>query len=165
MIKDRTLNTLKGIAAGGLMVSVLAACAPGATVKTRTDASQATGKNGQAMPAPSFTNFPDMPVPGNAKMDLDRTVVFGGGEDWFGRVALSSNFAADQLFDFYKTELPKFGWEEITSVRSKTSVLTYQRAGRVVTIQLEGATLQGTDVMMTVSPKGAPVQAPPSAMK
>jgi hypothetical protein len=48
-----------------------------------------------------------------------------------------------------------FDWQEITSVRSDTSVMTYIRDERVATIQISRAPLSGAKVTITVSPKGA----------
>ena len=58
------------------------------------------------------------------------------------------------LYDFYSREMARFGWREITSVRSETSVLTYGRGERVATVQIKGETLRGARVDVTVSPRG-----------
>ena len=100
-----------------------------------------------------------MPLPKDAKIDLNRTLVFGGGESWFGRLELSASHGAGDMFGFFKRELPRFGWQEITSVRSARSVLTYSRRGRVVTISIQGGTLGGSEFSITVSPHGTPADA------
>lgn len=153
-------RTIRATFTGFLTATALTACAPSTTVQSTTTTDGATdGKPGA--PAQAFARFPDLPVPTGAKINLDQTVVFGGGEDWFGRITLSVSHSADKMFDFYKSELPAFNWQEITSVRSATSVLTYQRGARIATIQIGGRTIQGAEILVTVSPKGAPVQAPP----
>ena len=53
---------------------------------------------------------------------------------------------------------PKFGWQEITTVRSEVSVLTYSRNSRVATIQIRNRTLGGAVVDITVSPRGRPAE-------
>ena len=113
----------------------------------------------------SFTRFPDMPVPEGADIDLDRTLVFGAGEDWFGRLVIGVSHSANDMFDYFKRELPRFGWEEVTSVRSAVSVLTYERQERVVTIQIQGSKFRGSNAVITVSPRGRPQPpaAPPAA--
>ncbi|MFC1673971.1 hypothetical protein ACFL12_07495 [Pseudomonadota bacterium] len=112
-----------------------------------------------AAPAKAFNRFPDIPVPTGAVMDVKRTIVFGGGESWYGQLGLDANHDTGSMFDFYKQELPAFNWQEVTSVRAPVSVLTYERQGRILSIQLEQATLSGTKVTLTVSPRGgnAPV--------
>lgn len=162
----RTLRAkASGVVAAVLVSAIAAGCAPGTTIQTNGNSSGTTASGTkQGAPEQSFSRFPDLPVPTGAKINLDQTVVFGSGEEWFGRIALTVGFNSDQMFDFFKQELPGFSWQEITSVRSATSVLTYQRRERIATIQISGRTLTGSDVMVTVSPKGAPMQAPPMQM-
>jgi len=83
-----------------------------------------------------FAQFTDIPIPPKNSIDLDRTLVFGSDRDWIGRISLSSSMAVGEIYDFYKREMPKLGWTELTSVRSATSVLTYQMDNRVATIQV-----------------------------
>lgn len=103
----------------------------------------------------SFTRFPDLPMPVKAELDMGKTLVFGTNDAWIGRMVITSSHGSNDMFDFYKQEMPGFGWQEITSVRSETSVMTYTRGERVATIQIGSATLKGAKVTITVSPKGA----------
>ena len=145
----------------------LAACAPGTGLAPSTNSmdtqAQSQGTDGAAGapagPEKSFNRFPDIPVPTKANMDTARTLVFGSGESWYGQLGLDTGHSADSMFDFYKQELTSFGWLEVTSVRAPVSVLTYERQGRVLSIQIEQAALSGARVTLTVSPRGgaAPV--------
>ncbi len=92
-------------------------------------------------------------------MIVDKTLVVGA-EPWFGQLALDAGQAAPQVFDFYRSRLPEYGWQEITSVRAPTSVLTYDRDDRILQMQIKGSTLSGSEVTITVSPRGTP---PPPA--
>lgn len=147
--------------------AILGACAQNAGLNPNTTAMDAQGQGagqgaGQdagtggapAAPAKAFNRFPDIPVPTGAEMDVKRTIVFGSGESWYGQLGLNTRHDTDAMFDFYKQELPSFGWQEITSVRALVSVLTYERQGRVLSIQLEKATLSGAKVTVTISPRG-----------
>jgi len=146
-------------------VLVLGACAQGSglppnttamNAQTQTGTAQANGK--AVSPQKAFNRFPDIPVPSGANMDVERTIVFGSGESWFGQIGLTTGHGPNSMFDFYKQELSGFGWQEITSVRAPVSVLTYERQSRVLSIQVEKGTLGGTKVTLTVSPRGsAPV--------
>ena len=120
------------------------------------------GKDAESLQA--FTRFPDLPVPEGADIDLDRTLIFGAGEDWFGRLVIDVSHSANDMFDYFKRELPRFGWEEVTSVRSAVSVLTYARQERIATIQIEGSKFRGSNAVITVSPRGRPrpAAAPPA---
>jgi hypothetical protein len=101
----------------------------------------------------SFSQFQDVPIPIGAKMDLDRTVILGGRERWIGRLTLETSHNSVKLFNFFKKSTPEFGWQEITSIRSATSVLTYSQTTRVLTIQIIAKTLRGSEVVITVSPR------------
>ncbi len=109
-----------------------------------------------AMDERGFTRFPDIPIPSGATMDLDRSLVLGARDEWIGRLAMHVGGRPGALFDFYSREMARFGWREITSVRSETSVLTYSRGERVATIQIRSVTLRGAQVDVTISPRGRP---------
>lgn len=115
----------------------------------------ASEKEGEA-PAieAAFVRFPDMPLPIGVDFDMDRTLIFGGDDIWFGRLVINSSHSANDMFDFYKQKLPEFGWQEITSIRAAISVLTFSRQDRIATIQVQSATLLGSEVSITVSPRG-----------
>lgn len=114
-----------------------------------------TGEDGQPQPVqPSFAQFQDIPIPGGAKMNMDRTLVLGAQEAWIGRLVIDSQVTQANMFDFFKQRTGEFGWREITSVRSATSVLTYQRDQRIMTIQIQTRPLLGTQVDITMSPSG-----------
>ena len=110
----------------------------------------------------AFTRFPDIPMPSKVEMDLKRTLIVGGGDRWFGRLVINTPHGANEMFDFFKQELTAFGWQEIASLRSETSVLTYSRQERIATIQIKGGRLSGAEYTITISPRGAP-QSPPGA--
>jgi hypothetical protein len=109
----------------------------------------------------SFARFPDLPMPVKAELNMIRTLVFGTNDSWIGRLVISASHSPNDMFDFYKQEMSGFEWQEITSVRSDTSVMTYIRNERVATIQISRATLSGAKVTITVSPKGAEEFPPP----
>lgn len=91
-------------------------------------------------------------------MDLGKTLLLGGEDAWIGRLVFGAPYSSSGMFDFYKAEMPKFGWREITVVRSETSVMTYQRQGRVATVELTPSSVAGTTVRFTVSPEGMAVR-------
>jgi hypothetical protein len=127
-----------------LLAAGLAACA-------QQKAEVASGGEG-ADGRPALTRFPDVPVPVKHSVDFDKTVIFGDGEAAFGRLVISTSHNAADMFDFYKREMAGHGWQEITSVRAATSVLTFGRGGRVATVQISRSTIYGADVSITVSP-------------
>jgi len=125
--------------------------------------------DGKAPSQASFSRFPDLPMPVKAELNMAKTLVFGSNDAWIGRLVIASSHSSNDMFDFYKQEMSGFDWQEITSVRSDISVMTYIRGERVATIQIARATLSGAKVTITVSPKGAEefpapaAEIPPSA--
>ncbi len=132
---------------GGL---VLAGCSQ----KVGLGTSAGAGDAGQTVTG--FTNFPDMPMASGGEIDVDKTLIFGAGESWFGRLVINSGNDSGQMFNFYRESLPGFGWREITSVRGAASVLTYSREQRIATIQIQSNRLRGSEVSITVSPREVP---------
>ena len=145
-----------------LMLTVLTACAPGGGFQNAESEIPSDGPTlAQSVPSgtpagkqmiTTFARFPDMPVPAEGEFDLERTVVFGSNDAWFGRMVISTRHSPDQMFDFYQTQLPAFGWQEVTSVRAAVTVMTYARQNRVVTVQIQDSVGAGSQVMITVSP-------------
>ncbi len=103
--------------------------------------------------SPSFAQFNDIPIPEKATMDLKQTLLLGGSSAWIGRLVFSTPYSLNSMFDFYMSEMPKFGWKEVTVVRSKISVMTFTNKSRIATIQLEQDLVNGSIVSFTVSPK------------
>ena len=160
MPKQRTIPIRRLARASWLAGAVvLAACGQTTDVTPTTSIDPA-----QAEPVPkSFAQFTDIPVPTRSKIDVEKTLVFGGGEAWVGRLVLETGHGPFDVFDFFKQELPGFGWTEVTTLRAATSVLVYARRQRVATIQIQGATIQGSEVMINVSPQGTPPAGPAAA--
>ena len=111
------------------------------------------GSAGAPGAAANASIFPDIPIPDGAEMIVDRTLVVGT-DNWFGQLALSAPHGAASMFDFYRNRLPQFSWSEITSVRAPVSVLTYERDDRILQMQIKGTTLGGSEITITVSPRG-----------
>ena len=101
----------------------------------------------------SFAKFNDLPMPASSKMNLEKSLVFGAESDWFGRINLIVSMNGAEVFDFYRFEMPNFGWKEITSIRSDISLITYQRGGRIANVRIDSTSKRSTEVWVTVSPK------------
>lgn len=114
-----------------------------------------TSGSGAAGTQPNASIFPDIPIPEGANMIVDKTLVVGT-DNWFGQLALTASQSPVAMFDFYRNRLPQFGWNEITSVRAPTSVLTYDRDDRIMQMQITSTTLRGSEILITVSPRGTP---------
>ena len=135
-----------------IAVFAVPACTPhGGPPPSDTGTSAASARN-----TVGFAQFPDIAVPAGATMDVERSLVLGARDAWIGRLSMNTGQSPTVSYDFFLREMPKYRWEEITTVRSEISVLTFSRDGRVATIQIRKKTLGGSKIDVTVSPRGAP---------
>lgn len=140
----RTLILVAGLLLG---MSLL-----GCTGQDIAASSKGAANGGEAAPVASFAQFNDIPVPSGASMDLERSLLLGASEEWTGRLVYTTSTDTAKVFDLYKAEMPKFGWTELTVIRGERSIMSYQRGGRVATIEIQGRTIYGARVSVTVSP-------------
>ena len=117
-----------------------------------------------ARTAAGFAQFSDIAVPAGSKMNVDRSLIFGARDNWIGRLAMNTSENSSKAYDFFLREMPKFGWQEITTVRSDISILTFRRVNRIVTVQIKGQTLGGSSIDVTVSPARDSQQIPKTSM-
>lgn len=119
-----------------------------------------------ATEAPRVEVPPGTALPAGYRIDSSRSLILGDGETWTGRLDYSATGSADDVFDFLRREMPKFGWAEIYAVRSEVDLLGFASAatGRVANIRIErGSMLDGTRVDMIVSPATAASKPAPAA--
>lgn len=113
-----------------------------------------TGTGGETT-ASEVQGISDLPVPAGATFDVESSIVLGGGDRWTGRLILKLDESDAEAFALYQREMPGFGWQPMMSVRAKSSVLGFVRGDRVATVQIEGRTLGGSTVAVTVAPRHA----------
>ncbi len=138
------------------VASVMGACSRSIDLpatRNSQDAGQGSGQSAEPN-RPSFSEFSDIPIPTGATMNIERTLVLGAQDSWIGRLVLNAPNSAAVMFDFFKQRSTEFGWAEVTTVRSEISFLTYTRGDRVMTVQIQPKTLSGSEVNITVAPRG-----------
>lgn len=109
--------------------------------------------------APGLPQFTDVYVPPGAKLYVERTMIFGDAP-WYGQLALGVSTDPYALFEQYRRDMTGLGWQEMTSIRAPTSVITFSRDDRVATVQIQGARIRGSEITITVSPRGGGMGAP-----
>ncbi len=146
----------------GLRIAVLAA-APllVAGCGGRTDIPAAQSDSGQ--PA-NFQLVTDIPIPPDATMDDERSLILSDRDHWTGRVVMRFWQKPPQLTAFYQSQMPSFGWQPLMSVTSDVSVLSYTRGDRAATVQIAPSMLgMTTEVSVTVAPRQSGTEAGPAA--
>ena len=68
-----------------------------------------------------------------------------------GRFVFTTSENHIEVFDFFRNELPKFGWKKISEISSDSSLLNYQNNQRFASIQIFERTLYGSKVKITVT--------------
>ena len=132
-----------------LIIALLGACTKSGVPLLSTSVSGVEGLPAEQL---SFAKFKVIPIPDGALMDMKNTVIFGSDDEWFGRLSLVPNLSHAETFDFFRFEMPNLNWKEITNVRATSSVLSYEKDNRVVTIQIANA-YNKTICSINMSPK------------
>ncbi|HIG67102.1 MAG TPA: hypothetical protein EYQ44_04665 [Porticoccaceae bacterium] len=100
-------------------------------------------------------SFADIPIASSDTIDIDKSLLLNSGEQWIGRAVLRSSQNIKDAFTYYQVNMAGYGWVTVTSVQSKVSVLTFEKASRVATVQIEGGGRRGSYISVTVSPREA----------
>jgi hypothetical protein len=100
-------------------------------------------------------SFNQMPLPKDARISSDRSLILGGSDNWAGRIELSSSMESLEASAFFTTEYPKHGWQLISSTKAKLSILVFTGSTRTLTLEItEGGPLAAKSmIVMTVAPK------------
>lgn len=102
-----------------------------------------------------------MPIPATATVRPQETLVMGTGNRWMGRISLSVPGDSQVVYAYFRDGLPSAGWTLTSSSYSKLSFLTFSKAERVATIQIQSASFGGNEVTITVTPAAKPASAAP----
>ena len=135
---------------------LLAACGSGITAPPRQDATAPVDAGaGGAGGSSGFGSFPDIALPAGTSIDLDRSLVLGAGREWTGRLAFTARGTVAATYDYFRAEMPKLGWTEVTSLRAATSILVFNQGPRIASIQIVGRTFGGVGVELVMAPRGS----------
>ena len=102
----------------------------------------------------------DVPLPQGAVIKQQDTLVMGSGNTWMGRLSLTVPGEAQPAFAWFRDNLPGAGWTLTSSSFSKLSLLTFTKAERVATVQMQGSNFGGNEVLITVAPAVRPASRP-----
>ncbi len=99
----------------------------------------------------NFSQFDDIPIPINSKLKRDDSIIISRKVGWSGRLVFDTSENQIEVFDFFRNELPKFGWKKISEISSESSLLNYKNNNRFASIQIFEKTLFGSKVKITVT--------------
>lgn len=135
----------------GLVIVLFAAILSGCFIKKFDIRSPSGSANASKV---KFEPVQDVPIPSNSKLDNDRSLILNTADKWTGRIVLEAEPPMSKLFAYYGAEMRKLGWMPVARVMGETSVLTFMREERVVTVQITPNTMsEGSVVTVTMSPR------------
>jgi hypothetical protein len=103
----------------------------------------------------------DVPLPPGAVIKQQDSLVMGSGNTWMGRLSLTVSGEPQSVFAYFRDSLPGAGWTLTSSSFSKLSLLTFTKAERVATVQMQGANFGSNEVLITVAPAVKPASSRP----
>ena len=109
------------------------------------------GPEGDPSTELSLAEFDDLPIPLNSKLDKEKSIIFSKRDGWYGRLTFNTSEKQINVYDFFRNELPKFGWKKLSEISSDTSILNYQNQSRLALIQIKENLIYGSNVMVTVT--------------
>jgi len=104
-------------------------------------------------PAEISKSFADIPIASGDTVDVDKSLLLNSGDQWIGRAVLRSSQNMEDAFTYYQANMAEYGWMTVTSAQSKVSVLTFEKASRVATVQIEAGGMVSSYISVTVSPR------------
>ena len=109
------------------------------------------GPEGEPGSELNFAQFDDIPIPMGSSLNSEDSIIISKKNGWLGRLVFDSNKKQLIIFDFFRNELPKFGWSKLSEVRANYSLLNYTNGERLASIQIFSNTLIGSTVSVTVT--------------
>ena len=109
------------------------------------------GPETDGIPELNFAQFDDIPIPIGSTLDQKNSIIISKRDAWLGRLTFESNKSQLDVFDFFRNELPKFGWKKLSEVRADSSLLNYTNNQRIASILIDSKTLLGSIVKITVT--------------
>ena len=123
--------------------------------------SAAVGNDSTVTEATSKQLSGDVTLPPGAVIKQQDTLVMSAANTWMGRISLSVAGEPQAVFAYFRDTMPTTGWALTSSSFSRTSLLTFTKAERVATVQMQGTSFGGNEVLITVAPAARPVNSRP----
>lgn len=123
-----------------LAVALLAclplACAGAGPTGAQTTGPQASSTGDTTLVPPNIFTVPQIPVPPDAQIALEDTVIVGADDSWTGQVVMTAPYRVVQVTLFFRQEMPKYGWVETAIVRSRRVAISFTRDDRVAIVRI-----------------------------
>ena len=81
-----------------------------------------------------FSNIKDTPIPETATVDVNKSMVVGGGSSWTGKLVYSTPQPSTEVIDFVNNKMQASGWTKISELRGNENVFSFMKDKRVATV-------------------------------
>ena len=148
-MRPESAGALAPLSAAALIFIVLLGGCGGGSLNIARLGQQSSGGGASSVEA---IDFEDIRLPSDSEILYSDSLVFGQGRDWYGRLALRSPLEETELVDFFRTNLALIGWQELSAMRSATSVIVFVRDSRMLALEIATGSLGTSSVIILVSP-------------
>ena len=128
---------LKFMLLSGLIVAV-SACSGLNTTHANTDPAQSQGGQAETYENPNYYYlFDDILIPNGMDHATDEDFSFDTQQFKAGIQIFQGRVVFDDLINFFQNNMIKDGWRKVSSVRSKKSILVFEKSNKAAIIELE----------------------------
>ena len=85
---------------------------------------------------PGFANITDVPIPESAKIDINKSMVMGGGDAWTGHLVYTTKRSHVEVIDFVTRNMLARRWSKVSELRGIETVITFMKNHRVATVRV-----------------------------
>jgi hypothetical protein len=96
----------------------------------------------------------DLPLPKEARISNENSLVLGEGESWVGRLEIHATTSTSDTIAFFIDQYPQAGWTLLSASKSKNSILVFTNAKKSATVEITDGPALGlaSKIIITVSP-------------
>jgi hypothetical protein len=93
------------------------------------------------------------PLPATSVIDTKKSMIFGEGPLWTGRVEINSSMNVDDVTRFFIQQYPNQGWSFLSATKSQTSVLIFVGKQKTLVAEIQEKSFgSGSKITLTVTP-------------
>ena len=78
----------------------------------------------------------DFPLPEDAEIQMDNTVILGSGDMWAGQIILLSESSPVELIKYFTESAKSSGWNLASSTISEKVLLVFNKDERIATVEI-----------------------------
>lgn len=150
--KRSTLSTRALTPAFALSYALVACLMLGCSSTPLRTADTSSANGAEQVPNVELLGQSQLPL--GAKILNDRTLIFGFGDSWIGRITMEVAKDTNAAYSFFLEQYPKQGWTVVSSVRGANSLIVLTKPDKSATVEIRDGSLGISAIaVLTVTPK------------